>query len=319
MTPEHIQLEVLHTRMLQDHFKRSDIQTQLLKQSAGHFGETTTDHFLQYITQENYHVMLDLQLFDGISYFQIDALVVTREFLLILEVKNFKGELTFDFDHNQLFRKIDDHQDIFPDPFLQVEHQSLQLTRWLGRYDFPEVPIHSFVVITNPKTVIKTQGSDLNDRKNRIVRAKRIIPAIYEFAFSTNHREFFKEDEMSELVSRLKTENTPYQKLVMEKYALSMNDLIMGVQCENCSRFRMDRRREHWLCPHCGMKSKNAHLRTLKDYQVLFGNEITNAEFRRFACLRSRKVAWRLLSDTFPLKSGSTKDCKYIINWDREQ
>ncbi|UOR13461.1 nuclease-related domain-containing protein [Halobacillus amylolyticus] len=314
-TLTHSQLETLLNRLLPAHFKRSDVEAQFLKQSAGHFGESTADHYLKYLPHDRYHVIQDLRLFDGIQYFQIDALIICTEFLLILEVKNYKGKLIFDFEHNQLFREHNGPKDIFADPFLQVEHQEIQLERWLDQFNFPALPIQSFVVVANPNTIIKTHGRDPLRLKHRIVRAKKLYTMI-ETTRAQFSQSMLAPEQLNELVYLLQKENTPYRGgSILERFDLTVDDLIMGVQCSKCRTYPMSRKRDHWCCLTCGFKSGDAHLKTLRDYQLLIADEITNSEFRRFACLSSRKVAWKLLSETCAQQSGQTKDRKYVLDF----
>ncbi|WP_269749135.1 nuclease-related domain-containing protein [Halobacillus mangrovi] len=98
----------------------------------------------------------------------------------MLEVKNYRGELIFDFDHHQLFRKFNGVKDLFPDPFLQVEHQTRHLSRWLGLFGFPEIPISPLIVVASPKTAIETFGKDSFYLIKRIVRPKNLISRVEE-------------------------------------------------------------------------------------------------------------------------------------------
>ncbi|WP_369793239.1 nuclease-related domain-containing protein [Halobacillus sp. BBL2006] len=75
------------------HPNENKLQEQLLKTNAGFAGESTADHYLRYLPSTEFQCLTDLQLFDGIQYFQMDALVFSPKCLLILEVKNYKGNL----------------------------------------------------------------------------------------------------------------------------------------------------------------------------------------------------------------------------------
>ncbi|MFD2924621.1 nuclease-related domain-containing protein [Halobacillus naozhouensis] len=70
------------------HFKRIDVHEQYAIRSAGHLGETTTDHFLvPYLHSERYHIIQDIRLFDGIQHFQIDCLILNPSFVSSLKSK----------------------------------------------------------------------------------------------------------------------------------------------------------------------------------------------------------------------------------------
>ncbi|UOR10366.1 nuclease-related domain-containing protein [Halobacillus amylolyticus] len=311
-TLQHMQLEAVLNRLSSEKPIYNEVHEHLLKQSAGHFGETTLDFYLQYLP-EHFHVAQDIRLFDGIHYFQIDALVICPDFILILEVKNFKGELTFDLEWNQLSRVYNGQKDIFPDPFLQVEHQTRQLTRWLERFSFPSVPIYSFIVISNPYTTIAVQGQDPANLKKRIVRPKNLLTKMESISQHFSECTWLPK-EFQKLIHLIEKENLPYQAAIMDRYSLSINDLIIGVQCEQCQAFPMRRRHGRWFCPSCSYISKNSHIKTLRDYQLLVKNTISNREFREFAFIHSKKVARTLLLDVCHQYTGDTKDRKYVLD-----
>lgn len=310
---EHLQLEALLPRLHPTHKKWSEVESHLLRHSAGHFGETTADVYLQYLSHDRYHILQDLRLFDGIRHFQIDALILAPSFILILEIKNLRGKLIFDLEHHQLLRTYQKKQDIFPDPFLQVKHQTLQLTRWMQAFQLPETPIHSFIIIANPNTTIKTQGRDMQQLKRRIIRPKLLYSEV-EKLHARSGPPIWTPDQIKHAAVTLQRENTPFTASILQRFDLTAADLVMGVRCTKCEVFGMERKRAHWYCPQCEHKSENAHLDTLRDYQLLVGNEISNQEFRSFACLSSEKVARTLLSECCTRYAGKTSDRKYILN-----
>ncbi|WP_163528709.1 nuclease-related domain-containing protein [Halobacillus ihumii] len=313
-TLPHLRLERLLDRLPPDYSNRGDIQEQFLKQTAGHFGETTADFYLQYLPGEQYRIIQDLRLFDGIQHFQIDALILCTEFILILEVKNLKGKLIFDLEHSQLFRELNGKKDIFPDPFLQVGHQTIQLSRWLNQFNFPSIPIDSFIVVANPNTIIKTHGRDPQQLKSKIIRAKKLYTMIENRKAHYSHATWTPE-QVADLALLMQKENTPYQGgAILDCFNLTVEDLIMGVQCAECRTYPMLRKRDHWYCINCDYKSKDAHLRTLQDYQLLIADKITNPQFRKFACVSSTKVARRLLSESCSHNFGQTQSRKYTIS-----
>ncbi|NIK29347.1 hypothetical protein FHS45_002448 [Thalassobacillus devorans] len=312
-TIEHLQLEALLRRLPPSHKKWSEVESHLLRHSAGHFGETTADVYLQYLPRNRYHVLQDLRLFDGIRHFQIDALIITTSFILIMEVKNLRGKLIFDLEHHQLFRTYQEKQDIFPDPFLQVEHQTLQLTRWLQTAQFPDIPIHSFILIANPNTTIKTHGRDTQQYKRRIIRPKLLFSEV-EKLHSRSSPPVWDSDLIKLAAETLHKANTPFTASLLQRFELTPADLIKGIRCPKCEKFRMERKRAHWFCSSCGHKSEDAHLDTLRDYQLLMGDEISNPEFRAFSCLSSEKVARTLLSDHCPHNNGATRGRKYRLD-----
>ncbi|WP_079526414.1 hypothetical protein [Halobacillus hunanensis] len=123
-------------------------------------------------------------------------------------------------------------------------------------------------------------------------------------------------EQVKDLRNCLQKGNTPYRgRAILERFDLSVDDLVMGVQCAKCLQYPMVRKRDHWSCLRCGFKSGDAHLAALRDYQLLISNEISNHEFRKFTGMNSRKVAWKLLSEVCLQHSGQTKDRKYMLDF----
>lgn len=314
---QHTQIAALGGRIRPDHPRSGEITEQILKYDAGFTGESMTDQFLAYLPSL-FKLSQNVSLHDGIQHLQMDAVLSNQHFLLNLEVKNYKGSLTFDLEHKQLFREIDNRHDVFPDPFLQVEHQTIQMNRWLQRFDFPPIPIYSLVVLSNPYTSYTTTGEDPFNLKKKIVRAKG-LPSVVSHVSKQFNNPVWTPHQVEEFGELIQKEHSEYKRNTLEKYQVIESDLIRGVRCPRCRHLGMKRKRDHWFCQHCGDKSQEAHYELLREMALLFGREVTVRKFMKYAFLDSRKVAWRLLKEACPEFYGNTKDRVYIIYMDREQ
>ncbi|MBM7659421.1 hypothetical protein JOC85_000188 [Bacillus mesophilus] len=126
--PIHIRrLEALSRRLMKSHPAFHKVHENLLRQRAGYQGEKAIDYYLKYLPKEEYLVLHGLRLFDGVGYFQIDYLIISKSFILVIEVKNIFGTLLFDPEFNQCIRISQDKEEGFKDPILQVERQKNQL------------------------------------------------------------------------------------------------------------------------------------------------------------------------------------------------
>lgn len=86
-----------------------------------------------------------------------------------------------------------------------------------------------------------------------------------------------------------------------------------GVWCANCSRIGMKWKYGSWICPSCSISSKDAHIRTLKDWIILTGEPLTNKICREILQIEDPRLASRLLASMKMNKKGSFKDAKYIF------
>ena len=128
----------------------------------------------------------------------------SKFYFLIVEVKNIAGTLLFDNHFNQMIRILDNKEEGFPDPLLQVKHQEMQLKDWLKSYKYPPIPVESIVVISNPSTIIKSTNSYLQN----IIHSAKLPSKIRELNHKFNN-EIINEKELSEIISQIiKAENT---------------------------------------------------------------------------------------------------------------
>ncbi|MGM0874072.1 MAG: nuclease-related domain-containing protein [Bacillota bacterium] len=188
---------------------------------------------------------------DNKYYFQIDVLILSSRFILIIEVKNIIGTLIFDQTYNhQLIRVINGEEEGFQDPINQVKHQEFQLKRWLKAQKFPDIPVESLVIITNPNTIIKVTGGNPKTKLN-VIKSTNILSEIEKL------NEFHKEKSnglkkhITKISNQLVKLHTPYNPDILNKFNISKKDITTGVFCENCSTFSLERVWGKWKCPVC--------------------------------------------------------------------
>ena len=299
-------LEALVRRISPNHPSFQLIKSDLTKRKAGLRGEQSLDYYLNEPDLDHYSIFHDIRLSVHGHPFQIDTLMLTNQFVLILEVKNISGTLHFDQKFNQLIRTTSDgREEGFPDPFSQVSQQQKRLQDWLHTERFPRIPIETLIIIANPSTIIKSNsGSHIH----KLCHANRLHEKVHTF------ENRYKQDVLN-IKGRKKLQRTIIKNLlpasidIANRYHLERNDILTGVICPFCSARPMARVHGNWSCPHCSTTSKDAHHQTIEDYFLLISPFITNREFRRFTGLQSRYVAKRLLA-SIP-SSGTKKTTVY--------
>ena len=63
------------------------VSENLAKFMAGYKGELAIEYPLSFLPETEYRILHDIRLFDQKHYFQIDTLIVSACFLLVLEIK----------------------------------------------------------------------------------------------------------------------------------------------------------------------------------------------------------------------------------------
>lgn len=289
---ELIQLEVLLERLPDNHLKKEVVLDEFARRMAGYKGETSLTYPLSFLSTQDFIILHDLRLFDGTHHFQIDTIILTAKFILIIEAKNISGVLYFDTEFNQLIRRNDSGEESFPDPLLQVKRHKVQLKKWLARYHLSHLPIESLVVISNPRTIIQSSSDSVH---KRVIHSAQ-LPFQIETLQQKYNREHLQKEDAMQLANHFIENNYPREVDLLKKYGINYEELIKGVKCPQCTYFACERVYGKWVCRNCGAESKDAHVAALRDYAVLIGNEVKNGQVQEFLSLESRSTVNKLLS-----------------------
>ena len=206
------------------------------------------------------HIMHDLQLQHGEWKAQIDFVVVTRKFLLVIEVKNYYGNIHItehgDFIRNVMKGKRLVFQEGFYSPIRQIERQTEVLRTLLMENGIigNKTPIKQVVVFTNNKTILDMKKAK-EDIRDRIVRVDGLVGYISKELTKSSPVQIL-DNRMSDISGFLKnshieeeiekTEDIVELKLLGETVEAVANPLaeqtplVSGVE-EALRKFRKDR------------------------------------------------------------------------------
>ncbi|MBO9130041.1 nuclease-related domain-containing protein [Bacillus sp. 165] len=300
-------LEALMRRLPPFHPKRPIIEEELAKSMAGYRGEQSLDYHLDFLPPKRYFIFHDLRLLNPPHFFQLDTLILSPCFLLIIEVKNITGTLYFDSTFHQLTRTMNGKEEGFPSPLLQVKRQLSQLNEWLQTNKFPAVPIETLVVISSPSTIIKA-----SHHLPTVIHRDSLVSKIE--SFEKKHKEQkLSEQELRRLSARLLKRHTPISSNILQRFRIDEIELLKGVHCPECRLIPMQRKGHSWLCSSCNYSSKDAHIETLQDYALLISPTITNQQLRGFLQLPSRHIATKILMSMGLKHVGITKGRVYQL------
>lgn len=309
-TIELIIYEILLKRLSKNHNKMDEIKSDWAKRNAGFNGEKAVYRMLTFLDEQKYFIFHNLRLKINQYYFQMDFLIVTTKFILIIEAKNIAGTLLFD-ELGQFIRVTQDKEEGFQDPVSQVQLHKRQFIKWLEKNHFPKVPIEYAVVVSKPSSIIK-----MNTRNPEV--RKRVMPLTKLLEFIDNIDPYYKNESLSmkllkKLNKNLLKDNTPFIPNLLEKYNISIKYILTGVQCPNCLASPMIPINGTWKCPHCNTYSKTAHIDTIYDYLLLINPTITNRDLREFLHLPSRQKATRILTSMNLTYTGGQKNRQYSL------
>ncbi|TDQ36127.1 nuclease-related domain-containing protein [Aureibacillus halotolerans] len=308
------QLNTLLSRLPKNASWRKLIEEDLAKRKAGLTGENSLDYYLPFLDQNDF-IFQDLRLPTGSTFVQMDLLILTPAFILIGEVKNIAGTVTFDSKFQQFYRTYRDQEQTLPNPLFQVQRQKNRLLQWLQENRYPIVPILSLILFTDSRTRILAPDSFQSSTLPTIGHAE-ILPSTVETLKKQYPKTKLRPQTTNRLVEQLLKSHRPQRIAVMEKFGVTCADLIKGILCPTCKTGIMVRFGRSWKCPNCAEVDRTAHVHAIQDYAWLIKNEATNQELRHFLNISSRHVMKKLihsmhLSLKEPYKSG--KNNIYII------
>ncbi len=306
--------EALVRRLPESHPKWPLLNNQLANYRSGITGESTLDFPMKFLAKDQYIIVKNVRIPDGHgSFFQMDRLLITRRFMLILEVKNYAKELFLDYPVRQLIQTTPSGNRGFDCPILQVSRQAQHLKAWLKKHRFPDIPIETLVVFSHPSAILKIAPGH-KEAYQKVMKPSALLSKVQsiESKYSKAHLTAKEERKIPKLLLK---ENTPLDADLMKNQRIDPARIIRGVHCPGCFRIPMRRDKASWHCKHCGYAHKNAHLATLVDYYLLFGKSITNRDFREMLLIESRNVSFKLANKLQLESTGKYKDKIYELSY----
>lgn len=305
---EYFILDALKRRLPSSHPSYNNISNRIASLEAGIWGENSVKAKLQnFYPPFKFFVLHDIQL-QSVEFFQIDHLIITPHYFLIIESKNLKDDIEITRNPDQMIQFFSNGtRKTYDSPIAQVERNVMWLENWLHERNI-RIPIYGLVAFTNTNCHIKTSQEEPS-----ICRTKDINKKILQLP---RDELFLSEEEMNQIAAVILKNHRQHNKSdLLNYYEVVVNEIITGVQCLSCGRFEMTWRKRFgiWECV-CGNKCENAHERALEDYRYIIGDEMTNKQCRQFLHLHTRNTAQRLLVKSNYIQVGERVNCKYKFN-----
>lgn len=304
------QLISLNRRVTPTHFMSHKINRDYNLAMAGLYGEKEVYFYLKHLPPGHYYILHNIRLKDTNGYFQMDYIIITVKFILILEVKNYSGKVYFN-KFNQLELIKNGENEVYQNPINQVERHQLLLQNWLLDHHFLDIPVYSYVVFSSPTTLIQSDSSD-SEIPKKIISGSNLVPTILQLA-NNEQNHYLSISDIKSLSSLLIESHSPYKLDIQKKYRVSYHDLLKGIHCPNCSSIPLEKNNKIWFCRNCDYIGPNNYMHSLNDYYYLISNQITNKEARDFLQIHSSSTMRYLMHKAGYKNTGDKKGRKYIL------
>ncbi|MCH1625726.1 nuclease-related domain-containing protein [Fredinandcohnia quinoae] len=305
-------LEALLRRLAENHPRYTDISSEYARRMSGYRGEQSLKYYLSFLKEKEYLIFHNLRLPDtsGEHFFEIDLLIVTPTFTLIIDAKNYRGELLFDGKFNQLIQTYKEEKKVYPCPIAQINRQQQQLKKLLTTNKFSPLPIESLAVFTNPSALLTATPNHKQIQK--VIKSTKFLDMVETFEKS-HYKEVLEKKQLQKISRFLMKKHTPHKQNIFEQFGIQEDELIKGVCCSNCNNLPMERAQRLWRCLKCGFSSQTAYLGAINDYLLLIGNEVTNRNLRDFLNLQSSSAAKTILKSLNLSHNGGQKNRIYYF------
>ncbi|AJD92303.1 hypothetical protein JMA_29860 [Jeotgalibacillus malaysiensis] len=305
--PKTIQtLQSIKNRLPDFHPSKQEVEKELGQCLAGFHGEKSADYYLSLIEPEPL-IICDLRLKYRGMYFQIDTMLIFPQVIITFEVKYIKGTIEIKSHYDQTLRTLNGLEEGFPSFRLQAERQGELLSKWLKHNCNLKIPIVSYVVMGNLKTIVKAENKE--DLLHTI--PMQAIPKTAHQLLSRYQNKKLSVKKALEIGEKLVSAHEENMINWYKKFGISFNDLKKGFTCPNCTSFNILRKSVKWWCDECGLQGQKIYKYAVEEVFLLLGEGLTNRQFRLLFISTSPQSVKRLLRKMDLQRIGSGSATKY--------
>lgn len=299
----HLFMEALVRRINHKDSEATLFHEEFYRMQAGLAGEIKLKNRLaDHPFKKEYCILYNFESINerGFSH-QIDALLITAHFIMVLEVKQIAGQLFYNSKLHEFSRRTEGGNiENLSNPFDQAYRHQLFIEDFLEKQDI-HIPVQHLVVIANYRAKL-----DLSLEPMPIIHLSG-LPKLIENLFEQFPMTDYNPMSLYQLFDKI------IQPLPARRQ-IEQSRLKLGVFCSGCdTTVAMIYYHGYWHCSTCRLKSREVLLRALHDYRILISSQITNEAFRKFTGIDSLFAASRILSLLNFQTIGYGKGRSYVI------
>lgn len=304
-------LQALLYRLPDRHPARPEIEQEYSWRKAGLKGELEIDYYISLLPEEDYLIFNGLRLPNGSKNFQIDTLLLSSQYALLIEIKNLAGELFYDQHSKQLIKTLNGKVEAKSDPIAQVKRQKYQFKRLLENFLPNNFPLEHLVVISNQSSILTTNPGGESIFKE-IMFGESLIFRISEME-SSHKKQLLSSTELKKVSDYLLECHQPLNQDILQQFTVSWHEIVAGVRCPSCNCLSMEWKRGIWLCATCKHHSKTAHINSIHDFVLLNNAPFKSSQIRLFLSIPTVWLTSRLLSKANLPSTGERRHRTYYL------
>lgn len=275
---------------------------------AGYKGERKVDHLLERMPFPHLHTIIpnfQTQSKFGTRY-QMDTLIITNRYILLLEIKNIRGHIEFHDNPAQIIRTFEGIQEKLSCPIHQLERNKKALEQLIYPLS-TAVPIYSAIVFCHSTAQIssypKTTKILYKNQVDFFIEKLNTLP------------EKCTKQEFQKLIRVIKSANNNFKKVPLSaRYSIDITKLNKGVFCIECEGPMESLPKSiAFQCSICKKTDANALTNSLLGLFGLIDGELSRQQLRFHLNLQSRTRLTNALTRMGCIKNGSAKAIRYSL------
>ncbi|WP_391203714.1 nuclease-related domain-containing protein [Psychrobacillus sp. L4] len=300
----YIELSRLLLRLEPSHSSKKEVEKKFHQIEAGYFGEKLVDNtLLELIFPPHSCILTDVHLkIHNHLYIQMDTLIITKKYLLVIEVKNIVGTITFQKHNGQTIRTLDGVKTPFECPISQINRhiQALEQLRL-------PLPIFKAIVFSSNRVILENVPMD-----EPIFFRKNLSTYIHQL---NQKEDRIDTSQFNDLIRRIQLKQHEMQrKSLCDRWRISPESLIKGLLCNLCGNILYKISNKTWKCTKCESNDRNPITHNINDYFILVKDSITTIECKEFFGFSSTHEAYYMLKKCNLINVNNARKSAYRKN-----
>ncbi|XKH49619.1 NERD domain-containing protein [Chryseomicrobium palamuruense] len=267
-------LEIFYAQLPHYHPQKSYIESQLKNIKTGERGESKVFRYLEEVTFKEPPMILRnfIAQVHVRRVIQIDLVIITRRYILLIEVKNIAGHIkfnsvpaqlirtlpetppqAFDCPFTQLDRNLNGFSTLFPDLQLPI-YTALVWANASATFDFSSQPPHTFITLKRLPLFVQ-----------QLEQLPLVLP----------------DNEVKKLQQKIITKTQFFQEVPFSKrYRIERTELLEGLFCPTCHS-ALKRFVRTWVCKVCNVKAHELIALNILSQFAIHGPVLSISEIRK--------------------------------------
>ena len=279
---------------------------QLLSMEAGYRGECKLDRMLEMLPFPTlHHVFANYHTKSKVGFhYQVDTLVITSRYVLVIEVKNIRGELRFESNPDRLLRTFEEQTEELRCPLSQTERNADFLKKQVHKIA-PNLPVIPIIVFTHATCRIHTT-------QHRIQLLYR--RQLETFVERLNQKPSLLDKKQFQQLSRLftSTDKNFLPESLLSRSGMHPDVLRKGIFCSVC-RGDLLLTKTYYTCANCGSIDTSALKRSITRLFGIVGPHLSVRLLKNHLKLEKKNRVIRVLKTLPVSRSGNGRASYYTL------